>query len=248
MVEATDDFRHASDGVLFSPVSAKNPFRRRRMAAVIDMMRPIIAARGTCRVLDLGGTPEYWLLHRELWKGLPVDFTLLNTYRPTLGVSGFSFVPGDARDLGGMDDGSFDLIHSNSVIEHVGTWADMKAMAGRFAAWDARISSRRPMSVSRSSRIFRLPFFHWLPAPVQMSIVMARRNGYMEKAGSVDAAMDHVESARLLGRPPDADTVPGCRTRLRTRARIAQVHDGEATLVSERGSLMAGAAARHGDP
>ena len=46
-----------------------------------------------------------------------------------------------------------------------------------------------------------------------MSIVMARRNGYMEKAGSIDAAMGHVESARLLGARqmrtlfPDAELV-----------------------------------------
>ncbi len=213
MLEATDEFRQADDGVLFSPVSAKNPFRRRRMAAVIDMMRPIIAARGTCRVLDLGGTPEYWLLHRELWTGLPVEFTLLNTYRPTLGASGFSFVPGDARDLGGMDDGSFDLIHSNSVIEHVGAWADMKAMAGEVRRVGRAYFVQTPYVGFPIEPHFRLPFFHWLPAPVQMSIVMARRNGYMEKAGSIDAAMGHVESARLLGARqmrtlfPDAELV-----------------------------------------
>ena len=213
MVDISDSFQQPSDGVLFSPISAKNPFRRRRMAAVVDMMRPIIAERGVCRVLDLGGTPEYWLLHRALWSGMPVEFTLLNTYRPKIEVSGFGFVPGDARDLGGMDDGSFDLVHSNSVIEHVGTWADMKAMAGEVRRVGRAYYVQTPYVGFPIEPHFRLPFFHWLPAPVQMSIVMARRNGYMEKAGTVDDAMGHVESARLLGARqmrtlfPDAELV-----------------------------------------
>ncbi len=186
------------DRTLFSPVSAKNPFRRRRMAMVADLMKAVVAAKGACRVLDLGGTPEYWLLHRDLWADLPVEFVLLNTYEPDIKAQGFSFVPGDARDLSRFADGSVDLVHSNSVIEHVGTWADMKAMAGEVRRVGRAYFVQTPYAGFPIEPHFRLPLFHWLPTSVKMSIVMARRNGYMDRAETVDDAMASIESARLL--------------------------------------------------
>ena len=213
MTDLVHSLGEIDDGFAFSPVSAKNPFRRKRVASFLELAKPVIAAKGRCRVLDIGGTPEYWLLHQDLWAGLPIVFELLNTYRPEIESPRFPFVEGDARDLKGFADASIDLVHSNSVIEHVGPWADVKAMAREVRRVGRGYFVQTPYVGFPFEPHFRLPFFHWLPVPVQMSIVSLRKNGYQERAADVDQAMGQLEFARLLGARqmrylfPDAEIV-----------------------------------------
>ena len=67
------------------------------------------------RVLDVGGTPEFWNLLPA-----PPRVTLLNTPRTRAELAGaVSWVAGDGRALP-FRDRAFDVVFSNSVIEHVG--------------------------------------------------------------------------------------------------------------------------------
>ena len=86
-------------------------FRKRRMRR---FARELQVTAGT-RVLDVGGTPETWDM-------LPVRprVTLLNTPRTKTELAGASWwVAGDGRALP-FRDAAFDVVFSNSVIEHVG--------------------------------------------------------------------------------------------------------------------------------
>ena len=110
------------------------------------------------RVLDIGGTPDCWRL-------LPVAprVTLLNTPRARADLAGAEcWVAGDGRALP-FRDGAFDVVFSNSVIEHVGDASSQR----RFAAEVARVG--RAYWVQTPNRWFPLeqhlltPFLHWLP-------------------------------------------------------------------------------------
>lgn len=78
---------------------------------------------------------------------------------------------GDARDLAGYGDKSVDLVHSNSVIEHVGDWDDMAAMArevlrvGR-AGWIQTPAWEFPIEPH-----FRAPFVHWFAPPIRRHLM-----------------------------------------------------------------------------
>jgi hypothetical protein len=118
------------------------------------------------RVLDIGGTPECWEL-------LPVRprLVLLNMPRAKEDLSGAaSWVAGDGRCLP-FRDGAFDLVFSNSVIEHVGDAASQQ----RFAAEVARVG--RAWWVQTPNRWFPVeqhlltPIVHWLPKGWQRAIV-----------------------------------------------------------------------------
>ena len=83
------------------------------------------------RILDVGGTPHNWQ-----YVSVRPRVTLLNNERdagPRSEVpSDMAYVVGDARALP-FESGSFDIVYSNSVIEHVGGEEDQRRMAVEIA-------------------------------------------------------------------------------------------------------------------
>src|SRR4051794_29049485 len=88
--------------------------RRRRFAlfqALIHDLAPPI------RILDLGGAQRYWEVVGFLLTP-DIRITLLNIVRPRVTHRYFDSVLGDARSLPQFPDNYFDVVFSNSVIEH----------------------------------------------------------------------------------------------------------------------------------
>ncbi len=118
------------------------------------------------RILDVGGSPDIW----EVASVTP-QLTILNlpsAFEPRR--SGTLLVGGDGRMLP-FADKSFDIVFSNSVIEHVGTLTDQR----RFADEIARVG--RQYWVQTPNRRFpielhvMLPLIHFFPKSVQRSVV-----------------------------------------------------------------------------
>ena len=169
-------------------------FRRRRMARFARTM----GITPKTRVLDVGGTPDSWRLLPA-----PPRVTLLNAPRAgqELG-SASSWVAGDGRSLP-FRDGAFDVVFSNSVIEHVG---DSESQA-RFAR-EAMRAGRR-FWVQTPNRWFPveqhllLPLGHWLPRGWQRAL-MPRLNLWRwlvrVSADRRDFYLEHyLRDVRLLG-------------------------------------------------
>jgi len=137
-------------------------FRRRRMRR---FAREMGIASGTL-ALDIGGTPECWeLLDR------PPRVVLLNLPQSIGKPAGAELrVAGDGCLLP-FRDGAFDVVFSNSVIEHLGS----RARQERFAREAARVGRR--YWIQTPNRWFPVeqhlltPFIHWLPKGWQRAIV-----------------------------------------------------------------------------
>ncbi len=100
-------------------------FRRRRMRR----FERTFAITAATRVLDVGGTAMNWdYLSVRPW------LVILNTGRERRDAQGIEWVAGDGCALP-FPDGAFDIVFSNSVIEHVGS-PDQQA---RFAREIARV-------------------------------------------------------------------------------------------------------------
>ncbi len=182
------------------PGSSGNKFRRKRLARFMALVNRTLAEKSECRILDAGGTYEYWHAFRDMWEQLPVSVTMVNpvaTHSPDPRIVS---IAGDARAMPQFADNSFDIVHSNSVIEHVGVWNDMRAMANEVRRLAPRYFVQVPYFWFPLEPHNRVPFFHWMPVSWRIRILMARDNGFWKKAENVDEAMELVESAVL----PDA--------------------------------------------
>lgn len=177
---------------------AQTGYRARRLKRFVEIADAIIAERGHCRVLDLGGNRDYWLDLEPIWAGRNLSFTTVNIQPERIEDNRFVSMQGDCRDMSGFADNSFDVVHSNSVLEHVGRWADMSAMAREVRRLAPRYFVQTPNFWFPMEPHFRSLFFHWLPEPMRVKKVLRRGLGAFPKAPSVDDAMRFIEDSNLL--------------------------------------------------
>jgi hypothetical protein len=93
---------------------------------------------------------------------------------------------------------SHDLVHSNSVIEHVGIWDNMLRVAANVRRLAPAYFVQTPYFWFPIEPHFRVPLFHWLPESLRYRLILACSLGYHRKASSVSDAVRSVQSAVLL--------------------------------------------------
>lgn len=203
--------RHTVAGVYGSRRSLAYRCRTRRFAHVRPLIERIIADKGRCRVLDIGGTEYYWNIFGSFVGDHPLEIDLLNLDVHPTSHPRMRSLRGDATDLGGFDDMSYDLVHSNSVIEHVGTWRQMAAMARNVRRLAPAYYLQTPNFWFPVEPHFRAVAFHWLPEPVRARLLMRFNLGFGGRRPTLDAAMQAVQSAALLDRRQLAELFPDAR-------------------------------------
>jgi Methyltransferase domain len=177
--------------MLFEPLQRR--FRARRMA----LFAKTVGLTREMRVLDVGGTIDIW----RLAPVMPRLILLNQALWPHQIGSAEAVVFGDGTSLPFADQ-AFDLVFSNSVIEHVGSRAEQ----ARFAAEIARVGKQ--YWVQTPNRYFPVeqhlwtPLVHWLPRSWQAAIL--RRFSVWRLVTNYDAAQrefyvnHYLDSIRLL--------------------------------------------------
>lgn len=188
-----------------NPNSLGSRLRRKRGEKIKDLIETTYAERGQCSILDVGGEGRYWRIFDDGYlKSRRVHVTLANVeYRPAamvdLDPDRYRLVIGDGCNLN-YPDHSFDIVHSNSVIEHVGDWARMKAFAAETRRLAPRYYVQMPYFWFPYEPHFGALFFHWLPEVLRVSMMLRRPMGHYPKADSVSRAVEWAQSAHLLDR------------------------------------------------
>ncbi|MCC7047357.1 MAG: methyltransferase domain-containing protein [Alphaproteobacteria bacterium] len=178
--------------------------RNLRLAQGLTALAGAVARRESrrLRVVDIGGTPGFW---QTLDARVAADVVMVNIApAPAPAPQGdpiaFQSVAGDARDLRRWADGAFDLVLSNSVIEHVGGWTDIERAAGEMRRLAGHGWVQTPAFGFPIEPHFALPFIHWLATPLRARLLpLVPRQGYGHLgAGSVGDARRAVEEINLL--------------------------------------------------
>lgn len=198
-----------------NPNSLSKRFRRARMKHMVGLIQRTHQARGAVSVVDLGGRPEYWeMFDRSLLEACGVHVTLIGLEAgEPLGDPMFTQITGDACSLPEHPDMSFDIAHSNSVIEHVGDWPRVEAFAGEVRRLAPRYYVQTPYFWFPIEPHFSAPFFHWRSEQARARRLMKGPLGFSERAKTMGEAMRDVQDARLLDKAqfrylfPDADYI-----------------------------------------
>jgi SAM-dependent methyltransferase len=139
---------------------AMRRFRARRMLQFVECF----GVTQETRILDVGGTPANWLL-----AGVRPRVTLLNVPRGhERAKDGFTFISADARQLPFRDQ-SFEIVFSNSVIEHVGAPTEHCRFADEVRRVGKRYWVQTPNRWFPVEQHLLTPFVHWLPRDWQRS-------------------------------------------------------------------------------
>ena len=105
-----------------NPDSVASAFRRRRWTRLLDRFPDL----SDMRVLDLGGTVQHWSTSPVM----PARLTVLNLMEQDTSDDRIDVVVGDACETpASLRTEQFDLVYSNSVLEHVGGHARRQQMA-----------------------------------------------------------------------------------------------------------------------
>lgn len=178
-------------------------FRTKRIKPFAEMVAKVHARNGAVRVLDIGGTSHYWrILEDGFFDRHNLKVTLLNLpgSTPQPRQPGFETVSADATtDIWHeIEMDGFDLIHSNSVVEHVGDWDKMVQFATNIKTFKGGYFVQTPNFWFPIEPHCLTPFFHWLPKRWRLWLVQNFTLGHWPKAQNRAQAIEIVESARLL--------------------------------------------------
>lgn len=190
--------------------SGHRGFRRARFGIVLDQIDRVLSEKDSCRILDVGGTPEYWENVSDLIGSRSINVDILNLTAAQTSNPNYRIIVGDACNLLELEGNKYDIAHSNSVIEHVGDWANMCAMAEGIAAVAPRYFVQVPYFWFPFEPHWRVPFLHWFSDPIRAKMIRAFGLG-SPPGQTMHVAMKRAQGARILDKEQLAALFPDGR-------------------------------------
>lgn len=191
------------------PNSIGSQFRSKRIGPLIQMIETAYQVYGKVDIIDIGGRKTYWrILPIEILSRYKVMITIVNL--PDASEQGndaqeqddehFCFRFGDACNLGCFEDNTFQIVHANSVIEHVGDWFNMVEFAKEVRRLAPNYFIQTPYFWFPIEPHFMTVFFHWLPRSTRIWMLLHFDLGNHPRSLTVYEAAGKLENYRLLDR------------------------------------------------
>lgn len=177
------------------PDSLSHRMRARRFeqfaAAIAHLPKPI-------RVLDVGGTSAFWQ-QRGFANSDQLTIVTVNLVAEPQQFDNIEPTVGDATRLP-FEDGSFDVVFSNSVIEHLFDRDAQNRMSDEVRRVGHAFWVQTPNFWFPIEPHFLTPGWQWLPVRTRVAILQRRPVGQMGRTPEHETAEALVREVRLLRR------------------------------------------------
>lgn len=190
-----------------NPQSLGFKFRAKRLQEFETLFFTHFSGQEKIEILDLGGTDYFWQ-HSQLLKHPGVRITLLNLHLEKTTHPAIQAVQGDATDLLDYAAGSFDLVFSNSVIEHLYTLENQQKMASEIRRVGKTYFIQTPNAHFPVEAHYALPLAQYYPKSLLFFLLTKTKLSRLSR-WKADDARQYIEEIRLLTAQEMSTLFPG---------------------------------------
>ncbi len=176
--------------------SLNQKFREKRFAFFKTQLQKIHSGK-PIEILDIGGTESYWE-RMNFTENDSVNITLLNLTTAPVKYKNFSSIKGDACDLSDFEDKKYDIVFSNSVIEHLFSYENQVKMANEVRRVGKYYYIQTPNFYFPLEPHWLFPFFQFLPFNTRVHLTKNFNLGHYKKSVTKEAAIRRVSEVHLL--------------------------------------------------
>ncbi len=199
---------HNTIGDVYNRGSFATRVRRERILFFESLLRQV---QKPMRILDVGGTETFWEMVG--FCDDDVQITVLNLAKQPVTKPNFSSVVGDARSMQQFANAEYDVVFSNSVIEHLGGHESQQQMANEIRRVGKRYFVQTPNRYFPIEPHFEFPLFQFMPLTVRAWMASHFALGWYGKFPSFAAAKTEINSIRLLSKQELKNLFPGSTVR-----------------------------------
>lgn len=183
-------------------------FRKKRNQFFIELLKLIPGK--PISILDVGGRQSYWRDIDSLGN-LYLNITIINLVKEENNFNYVEFIIGDGRNMYQFYEKQFDVVFSNSVIEHLKNYVDQRRMASEIQRVGKRYFVQTPNYYFPIEPHFFFPCFQFLPTSLKIMLLGKINLGWHNRERNQVLAKDVVLSINLLKKEELRALFPGCK-------------------------------------
>ena len=173
--------------------SLGNQFREKRF---LFFLKKINKMQKPVTILDIGGKINFWE-NRDLAGNNEYKITIVNIEKETSIYSNIHCEIGDATNLNKFNTKSFNIVHSNSVIEHLYNFNNQSKMASEIIRVGQKHIVQTPNKYFFIEPHYLLPFFQFFPDKLKYLILIKTKLSRLKKWDK-NFAKQYIKEIRLL--------------------------------------------------
>jgi hypothetical protein len=161
-------------------------------------------------LLDIGRNAYFWLLHPQPVARIDIfNFKKIEFDESKAPNHRIKTIVGDCCNIS-MPDKSYDIVYSNSIIGHLGTWERQKQFASEARRIGKKLWIQEAAYECPIEPNYLTPFIHFLPHSVQRRLLRWFTVWGWLTRPSPERVNEAIEHVRLLRRSEMAELFPDC--------------------------------------